>query len=258
MSRMSRIYALLLVFLLLFLTPFCVYAVGDEDDSYEEETLRPTKLYSFNYEEKSSQGSLHLHRSYAERGDVDLLAPFVETAGHGGSMYISIGDVKLYLSTKLVKEIARRGEPVLIYIKELTEETNKPDTAEGGLPQDVVYDIDLGFEFDRESLKIQIKHMTTNAEGLRVLSIDESGTETELKSSYGKSLVAFFPERTAFTLRITEEPPSEGLSKVLILLSGVLILLVALSAVTVVLLRRGVLKRAFLRRYDNSQQSKEG
>ena len=266
MSRMSRIYALLLAFLLILLTPFSVYAEGDEDDdSWGNDSIRPSKLYSFAYEGNNAQGAIHLHKSYAERGDVDLLDAFIETAEKGGSMYINAGDVKLYLSKKLVSKIAARREPVMIYVKERiaesdvdTDETVGADTIEDGIPVDVVYDVDLGVEFEPGAFKVQVKYATKNADGIRVLSIDESGKETVLKSAYGNSLVAFFPERTAFTLRITEEPPAEGLSKILVLLSGVLILLVALSAVTVVLLRRGVLKRAFLRRYDNPQQSKEG
>lgn len=257
MSQRSRTCTLLLVFLLVFLIPFCVYADDDDFSRNDDENLTPAKLYSYSYEEGDTQASIHLHKVYAERGNVDLLDAFTETAEYGASLFISISDVKLYLTAKLVSEIAERGEPVTIYLQERTAETDdapsdgeplETDTEEANLPVDVVYDIDLGFKFEKESLKIRIKHKTTNADGLRVLAIDENGTETELKSSYGKSLVSFFPEEAAFTLRITEKPPSEGISKVLVLLSGILIVLVALSVVAFVLLRNGTLKRMFLRK----------
>jgi len=255
MSRASRICTLLLVFLLVLLSPLCIYAGEDDDHSGDDgEDIMPSKLYSYSFEEGDTQASLHLHRVYAERGNVDLLDAFVETAEHGVSLYISLGDFKLYLTAGLVSQIAKRGEPVTIYVKEIVEETNGSDTDETvdsgeETPVDVVYDVDLGFEFDREALKIQIKHKTKHADRLRVLSIDENGSETELTSSYGSSLVAFFPEQSAFTLRITEDPPPEGASRLPVLLSGILLVLVALSVVLIVLLRRGTLESMYLRRY---------
>lgn len=254
MTRTSRICTLLLIFLLVLLTPLPTFAGEDDDLSIGDEVPAPSKPYSYSYEEGDTQASLHMHKVYAERGNVDLLDAFVETAEHSASLYISFGDFKLHLTAKLVSDIAARGEPVMLYVKERTEESGDSSTdetldADSGIPVDVVYDVDLGFEFDRESIKIQIKHTTKHADRLRVLSINEDGAETELKSSYASALVTLFPVDSAFTLRITEEPAAPGIPKILVLLFAVLFVLVALSVAACVLLRSGTLKRAFLRRY---------
>ncbi len=250
MKNKARIFALLLVFLFLFLPTAILAEDGDDGEETLPENWKP---YSLVCEEGKTQATLHMHPVYAERGNVDLYDAFVEASAAGMSLYVGIGDVKLHLSTKLVSDIAERGEPVLLSIKELKAASDEGAGSSDGterdeLPLDARYAFDLGFPFDTRSVRISIKHPTKNADGLHVLVSSGSGDATVLKSAYSDSLVSFFPEDSKFTLRITEEPLPERASPLPLLLAAFLLLLVAGSAVLILLLKKGTLKRIYLNR----------
>ena len=253
-TKKTRICALLLVFLLFFLLPLSVCAVDNEVAEHEDVILpQNSKPYSFLCEEGEKEASIHMHSIYAERGDVDLHDAFVEAAEKGKSLFISIGSVKLYLTEKLVSEVSDRKEPVRLYIEKLSSEDEKADieeeTTADELPRDVIYRFDLGFPFSYRSIRIAVKHSTSNADDLHLIASDESGAETVLKSAYDNSLASFFPEEAAFTLLITEKPLPEKASPIPLLLAAILLLLIAGSVVLLVFIKTERLKRIYLNRF---------
>lgn len=257
MTVKRRVFALFLVLMLFFCASFPISALDDSDfDLSDDGGGSSEKVYSYNYDEEKGEASIHLHNSYAEKGNVDLRDAFVETAGYYCSLYINLGNVKLFLSAKTVADTAEKGEPVMLYVKKLVAEEEADGESEASdteteteadknaLPSDVLYEISLGgIEFEYHSLKIQLKHRTDHAERLRILASDESGVESELKWAYSDALVSFFPESGDFTLRITEEARPDSTSKLLLLLAGALGVLIVLSAVTAILLKKGTVRK---------------
>lgn len=255
--KKTRICSLLLVFLFLFLLPLTVFADDNGDGTYEKDLLsRNQKPYSFLYEEGEKEAFLQMHPIYAERGNVDLRDAFVQAREKGASMFLSIGSVKIYLTARLVSDVAERGDPVFLYIEKLSSEDETTDVEEettaDELPRDVIYRFDLGFPFSYRSVRIAVKHPTSNADKLNLIASDESGTETVLKSAYDDSLASFFPKEEAFTLRITETPLPEKAPPIPLLLASILLLLVLGSVVLLVLIKTGRLKRIYLTRFEGN------
>lgn len=261
-ARQTRIHALLLVFLFLLLLPLTVCAEDNKNGEHEEEEALPEnwKPYSLLCEEEDKEASLHMPAIYAERGDVDLLDAFIEVAKKNAPLFISVGSVKLYLTAKLVSDVADRGEPILLYVEEISAEDEKTDgegkTASDELPRDAIYRFDLGFAFSYQSVRIAVKHPTSNADSLHLISSNGNGTETVLKAAYSDSLASFFPEETAFTLRITEEPLSKKESLIPLFFIVFLLFLIAGSVALLVLIKTGKLKRIYLHRFEKHSPSK--
>lgn len=256
MKSFRRISALFLALLCILALPFTVFAEEWDDGSSDDGGA--SKVYSYVFDDETDDtAALHLHESYAENGNVDLYDAFRETALYDASLYISIGNVKFFLTAKTVQDTVKRGEPVMLYVKEIETDAEAEETAsdssgenasgeESEEKADVIYEMSLGgIPFEYGKLKVQIKHKTDNADAIRVVATDENGGETDLQSAYADNLVTFFPESNTFTVRITEEPVPEGRSTLLILLSGILALLILLSVVLIILLKTGWLKRRY-------------
>lgn len=228
-----------------------------------------TEILSFDteYDEDKGQITVHMHDSYAEKGTVDLYSTVRETAERGASLYIDAGKVKLYLNAAAVKVLSDRNQPIPIFAKldKVAADSETSETSEGSDGSDETVHVEtvtrvrvsLGdVDLPSGSMRIRIRYTPEDPAAVRVFARYEDGRERELTAACEKAFVAFYPEDLGDGVEflVTERPPESGTPKAPFLAALFLGAVLLASAVLLVLLKTGTLRRFAEKRFDRAER----
>ena len=215
-------------------------------------------LYSYKYDPNAHTVTILYDSVLAEQGELDILPLIKDAAEKQANFTLDLSSVKLSFDKASVAAFAQyegKMHLVLQKIKRIEEMEAFPYEVPFG---ENVYALRVSFgdaffsdgepnEADL-SIRMRLRYTTKAADNIRVLAYDESGTATEHKHGFESGTVYFdidgAPTDMLYCILDSELPPSTPKLPYLLLCG--LFVLVILSAVTIVLLKTGTLKRLYI------------